>query len=147
MSRRVKSCRVVRQFKNGANVEFSGRRALQLVVSLASNGELDSAATHASSITDDPEALEAWTFLYRANANLQRWDEAHSALGNALRIGAMRAKRLLLTGHSHQAWPDVAREGVIEADRSLWGHERVRPLPERGRSEPLRQEHREGLAV
>jgi len=23
--------------------------------------------------------------------------------------------RLLLTGHSHQAWPDVAREGVIEA--------------------------------
>ena len=25
------------------------------------------------------------------------------------------AERLLLTGHSHQAWPDVAREGVIEA--------------------------------
>lgn len=25
------------------------------------------------------------------------------------------ADRLLLTGHSHQAWPDVAREGVIEA--------------------------------
>lgn len=28
---------------------------------------------------------------------------------------AMRAQRLLLTGHSHQAWPDVARQGVIEA--------------------------------
>jgi hypothetical protein len=41
----------------------------------------------------------------------------------------------------------ASREGVREADRSLWGHERVRPLPERGRSEPLRQEHREGLAV
>lgn len=25
------------------------------------------------------------------------------------------AERLLLSGHSHQAWPDVAREGVIEA--------------------------------
>ncbi len=25
------------------------------------------------------------------------------------------AERLLLTGHSHQAWPDVAREGVLEA--------------------------------
>ena len=25
------------------------------------------------------------------------------------------AERLLLTGHSHQAWPDVAREGVVDA--------------------------------
>ena len=25
------------------------------------------------------------------------------------------SERLLLTGHSHQAWPDVAREGVVEA--------------------------------
>jgi kynureninase len=25
------------------------------------------------------------------------------------------AERLLLTGHSHQAWPDVARDGVLEA--------------------------------
>lgn len=25
------------------------------------------------------------------------------------------AQRLLLTGHSHQAWPDVAREGLLEA--------------------------------
>ena len=24
-------------------------------------------------------------------------------------------ERLLLSGHSHQAWPDVAREGVVEA--------------------------------
>ena len=24
-------------------------------------------------------------------------------------------ERVLLTGHSHQAWPDVAREGVLEA--------------------------------
>ncbi len=25
------------------------------------------------------------------------------------------ARRILLTGHSHQAWPDVAREGLLEA--------------------------------
>ena len=25
------------------------------------------------------------------------------------------SERLLLTGHSHQAWPDVGREGVIAA--------------------------------
>ena len=25
------------------------------------------------------------------------------------------SERLLLTGHSHQAWPDVAREGIVEA--------------------------------
>ena len=25
------------------------------------------------------------------------------------------SERLLLTGHSHQAWPDVAREGVVAA--------------------------------
>src|SRR5690606_19582090 len=25
------------------------------------------------------------------------------------------AERLLLTGHSHQAWPDVALDGVVEA--------------------------------
>lgn len=27
----------------------------------------------------------------------------------------LREDRILLTGHSHQAWPDVAREGVLEA--------------------------------
>ncbi|WP_200958824.1 aminotransferase class V-fold PLP-dependent enzyme [Nocardioides sp. Root190] len=43
------------------------------------------------------------------------------------------AERLLLTGHSHQAWPDVAREGVLEAydDAALavgekWGRAELR---------------------
>jgi len=48
------------------------------------------------------------------------------------------SERLLLTGHSHQAWPDVAREGVVEAwedaalhvdekwDRALAKADRVR---------------------
>ncbi|MCB9610289.1 MAG: aminotransferase class V-fold PLP-dependent enzyme [Polyangiaceae bacterium] len=30
-------------------------------------------------------------------------------------LGAGDGSRVLLTGHSHQAWPDVAREGVLEA--------------------------------
>lgn len=36
------------------------------------------------------------------------------------------ADRLLLTGHSHQAWPDVAREGQLEAfeDAALWVDEK-----------------------
>lgn len=32
-----------------------------------------------------------------------------------LSFDTTRARRLLLTGHSHQAWPDVARQGVVEA--------------------------------
>jgi len=51
------------------------------------------------------------------------------------------AGRLLLTGHSHQAWPDVALEGQLEAfedaarladkkwERAFARAERVRPLP------------------
>lgn len=39
-----------------------------------------------------------------------------SASGLAQHYARFRvADRLLLTGHSHQAWPDVAREGVLEA--------------------------------
>ncbi|MGE3674934.1 MAG: kynureninase, partial [Polyangiaceae bacterium] len=30
-------------------------------------------------------------------------------------LGSDRGARVLLTGHSHQAWPDVAREGALEA--------------------------------
>ena len=34
----------------------------------------------------------------------------------ALHYSAFRvSERLLLTGHSHQAWPDVGRAGVVEA--------------------------------
>ena len=58
------------------------------------------------------------------------------------------AERLLLTGHSHQAWPDVAREGVLEAwddaalhvdekwDRAFEQAERVREGFRRWLDEP-----------
>jgi kynureninase len=43
--------------------------------------------------------------------DLRRTPNALAADYSAFRV----ADRLLLTGHSHQAWPDVAREGVVEA--------------------------------
>lgn len=44
-------------------------------------------------------------------AGLTRRPNALAAHYSRFRVG----ERLLLTGHSHQAWPDVAREGQIEA--------------------------------
>ena len=44
-------------------------------------------------------------------ADLRRTPNALAADYRSFRVG----ERLLLTGHSHQAWPDVARDGVIEA--------------------------------
>jgi kynureninase len=43
--------------------------------------------------------------------DLRRTPNALAADYSAFRVG----ERLLLTGHSHQAWPDVAREGQLEA--------------------------------
>jgi kynureninase len=43
--------------------------------------------------------------------DLRRTPNALAADYSAFRV----TDRLLLTGHSHQAWPDVAREGVVEA--------------------------------
>ena len=43
--------------------------------------------------------------------DLRRTPNALAADYSAFRV----ADRLLLTGHSHQAWPDVAREGQLEA--------------------------------
>jgi kynureninase len=43
--------------------------------------------------------------------DLRRSPNALSGHYSAFRVG----ERLLLTGHSHQAWPDVAREGQLEA--------------------------------
>jgi selenocysteine lyase/cysteine desulfurase len=44
-------------------------------------------------------------------ADLRRSPNALAVHYGASRVG----ERLLLTGHSHQAWPDVAFEGVVEA--------------------------------
>jgi kynureninase len=53
---------------------------------------------------------------------LRRTPNALAADYSAFRV----ADRLLLTGHSHQAWPDVAREGQLEAfaDAALYADEK-----------------------
>lgn len=57
---------------------------LQVIVSLASSGDVARAMAEAGLITDSHVAIEAWRFLSQVNANMQRWDEAFSAIENAL---------------------------------------------------------------
>jgi kynureninase len=64
-----------------------------------------------------------------ALADLRRDPNALAGHYRRFRVG----ERLLLSGHSHQAWPDVAREGAIEAfdDAALaidekWGRAEVK---------------------
>lgn len=59
---------------------------LQLIVSLASAGDLDGAAAQASSIEDKTLAIEAWLAIGRVNANLQRLGAAIFAIENALQL-------------------------------------------------------------
>jgi tetratricopeptide (TPR) repeat protein len=59
------------------------RAKLQLIVSLASSGDVPSAEREARAIVDKTTASEAWLVIGRANANMQRWDQAHAALENA----------------------------------------------------------------
>jgi thioredoxin-like negative regulator of GroEL len=76
------------------------RESLQLVVSLASAGDLTGAAALASQIPDNDMAREAWAVVGRANANMQRWEPAREALGNAMRIApdsqSLRLEQALL---------------------------------------------------
>ncbi|HEX6637440.1 MAG TPA: tetratricopeptide repeat protein, partial [Steroidobacteraceae bacterium] len=60
--------------------------SLQLVVSLANSGQLDAAEARARNIRDKDIAAEAWRLLGRANANLQRFVPAISAIETALEM-------------------------------------------------------------
>ena len=57
---------------------------LQAIVSLASIGDVVGAMAVARQIADSDVASEAWRVLSAVNANMQRWDEAFSAIENAL---------------------------------------------------------------
>ncbi len=57
---------------------------LQLVVSLASSGRAEEAAENAATILDRTLAAEAWLAVSRANANMQRFGAARTAVENAL---------------------------------------------------------------
>jgi predicted Zn-dependent protease len=60
--------------------------ALQLIVSLASVGEMASAVAEAHRIEDKLVAIDAWRALSDFNANMQRWDDALSCLSYALKF-------------------------------------------------------------
>lgn len=57
---------------------------LQLVVSLANSGDVTAAAVAARTLRDAAMSREAWVSIATANANLQRFEASHEALGLAL---------------------------------------------------------------
>jgi tetratricopeptide (TPR) repeat protein len=73
---------------------------LQLVVSLASSGDVDAASAKAASIRDRTLASEAWFAISRANANMQRLEQAlesiEIALGNRPDAALLRLERARL---------------------------------------------------
>jgi tetratricopeptide (TPR) repeat protein len=73
---------------------------LQAIVSLASSGEVARAMAEARAITDRDVAIAAWRYLGEVNANMQRWDEAISAIENALRLAP----------DSPQSWAQLAAQ-------------------------------------
>ena len=87
---------------------------LQVIVSLASAGELERAMAEARAITDSHVASEAWRLLSEVNANSQRWSEAISAIENALqhepdsrRLRLARALLLEQRGDDAQALAEL----------------------------------------
>jgi kynureninase len=56
------------------------------------------------------------------------------------------SERLFLTGHSHQAWPDVAREGQLEAWEDAAGHVDLKWERAFGKAERVREGFRRLLA-
>jgi tetratricopeptide (TPR) repeat protein len=126
------------------SVEESSR-SLQLVVSLANDGELEAAARAAQAIQDKDSAAEAWRLLCLANANLQRFDAARYAIENALlhRPGDanLRFERALLleTGglptEALEEFSDLAR-GPQASPRFAW--HLARSLEFSGRAEEAR---------
>ena len=80
---------------------------LQLIVSLVTSGQLESAAEAAESMLDKPLACEAWRNLSRAYANTQRWIEAQSTLEIALQhrpdLTELRVERAIVLGQLGRA--------------------------------------------
>jgi tetratricopeptide (TPR) repeat protein len=99
------------------------RSQLQLLVSLAINGERERAVAVARDFSDKYVAAEAWRLLAEVNANLQRWDLALFDLGIALQHlpGArhLRLRRALLLeqkGDAPAALAELERLAHEDAD-------------------------------
>jgi tetratricopeptide (TPR) repeat protein len=89
---------------------------VQAIVSLASRGDVAGAMAAADAITDRAVAIEAWRRLSEVNANMQRWDEAISAIEKALFRAPdsrhLRLARALLLG---QQGNDAAALAALES--------------------------------
>src|SRR3954469_2232852 len=84
MSRRVMKCRTMDEKYVAERTGQEMPPALQAIVSLVASGNIERAMAEAGGIADSVVATEAWRLLSEINANLQRWDDAVSAIENAL---------------------------------------------------------------
>src|SRR6476646_2761841 len=84
MSRRVMKCRVMSEKNPSEGVDRVPAQQLQLIVSLATSGNLEGAAAEVRKIVDRSVAAQAWRVLSGTNANMQRWNAALEALEIAL---------------------------------------------------------------
>jgi uncharacterized protein (TIGR02466 family) len=94
---------------------------LQLVVSLVNAGDLAAAAVAAAALRDSVVSCEAWALIATANANLQRFEAAHEALGLALeqdpRSRPLRLQRALLLERAGRAAESLAElEQLVRED-------------------------------
>src|SRR5919108_57307 len=122
MSRRVIFCRLEPEARMSSVPPPDNQALLQLVVSLASSGDVDAAASKAAGIRDRTTASGAWLAISRANANMQRWDAAERGLENALKLGtefavlqverALLAERLGRHAEALDILESVARGGM-----------------------------------
>src|SRR5262245_45838832 len=97
-------------------IPVDDRERLQLIVSMASSGQLESAASAAGMLRDKTIASEAWRHVSRGNANLQRWDEARSAIEIALQHRP-RALEILLERALVLGEMGLAAESLAELSR------------------------------
>ena len=84
MSRRANFWRVQLVQRDQEMTPVEDATQLQLIVSLVTSGQLETAAKAAEMVLDKTLACEAWRQISRAYANTQRWDEAQSTLEIAL---------------------------------------------------------------
>ena len=89
---------------------------VQLVVSLASRGEMGAAVAEAHRIADKLVAIDAWRALSDFNANMQRWEEALNCLSYALKLDpGSRVLRLRRAQLLEQQGMDAAALAELEA--------------------------------
>lgn len=130
MSWRDKKCPRMNSENLSSNAHREWPAELQHIVSLANSGDVDGAALAAKSVSDAALAREAWRIVASANANLQRFGPAVSALENALvndpeSLPLRLEHALLLEADGRSDESCVALEALVRAapdSSQLLGH-------------------------